>query len=80
MLGHGQGLQGAEKPCAAACTRGPEPAGAAQVKKPLRISFFSNGVMEEGIDQGGVKKEFFQIVTRALFNEVCPPPAGMWDG
>ena len=41
-----------------------------QVKKPLRITFYSNGVREDGIDQGGVTKEFFQLVTRALFNEV----------
>ena len=43
-----------------------------QVKKPMRVTFFSSGVMEEGVDQGGVTKEFFQLVTRALFNEVWP--------
>ena len=42
------------------------------MKKPLRVIFYSNGVMEEGIDQGGVTKEFFQLVTRALFNEARP--------
>ena len=27
------------------------------------------GVDEEGLDQGGVKKEFFQLLTREIFNE-----------
>ena len=28
---------------------------------------------EEGVDQGGVKKEFFQLLTREIFNEVSIP-------
>lgn len=39
---------------------------------------------EEGLDQGGVKKEFFQLLTREIFNEVSAPlrrlakhPAGL---
>ena len=28
---------------------------------------------EEGLDQGGVKKEFFQLLTREIFNEVSIP-------
>ena len=27
---------------------------AMQVKKPMRVTFFSSGVMEEGVDQGGM--------------------------
>ena len=27
---------------------------AVQVKKPMRVTFFSSGVMEEGVDQGGM--------------------------
>jgi hypothetical protein len=42
------------------------------LKKPMRVKFVSEGVEEEGVDQGGVRKEFFQIITRALFNEVLP--------
>ena len=30
----------------------------------------TGGVDEEGLDQGGVKKEFFQLLTREIFNEV----------
>ena len=38
----------------------------------MRVTFFSSGgLMEEGVDQGGLTKEFFQLITRALFNEVC---------
>jgi hypothetical protein len=42
------------------------------LKKPMRVKFVSEGVEEEGIDQGGVRKELFQIITRTLFNEVLP--------
>ena len=41
-----------------------------ELKKPLRVTFISQGVDEEGLDQGGVKKEFFQLLTREIFNEV----------
>ena len=34
----------------------------ADVKKPLRVRFVSDGVAEEGIDEGGVTKEFFQLL------------------
>ena len=30
----------------------------------------TGGVDEEGLDQGGVKKEFFQLLTHEIFNEV----------
>ncbi|KAJ1343407.1 hypothetical protein BSLG_001997 [Batrachochytrium salamandrivorans] len=40
------------------------------LKKQLRISFFG----EEGIDEGGVQKEFFQLVVRDMFN----PSYGMF--
>ena len=32
------------------------------LKKPLKVSFDS----EEGIDEGGVRKEFFQLITAQL--------------
>lgn len=35
------------------------------LKKPLRIKFIG----EEGIDEGGVKKEFFQLIVKKLFEE-----------
>ena len=34
-----------------------------EFKKPLRVKFFG----EDGIDAGGVKKEFFQLLIRELF-------------
>mmetsp|Transcript_49225 Transcript_49225/g.80977 ORF Transcript_49225/g.80977 Transcript_49225/m.80977 type:complete len:734 (+) Transcript_49225:42-2243(+) len=34
------------------------------LKKPLRIQFLG----EDGIDEGGVKKEFFQLLTKELFD------------
>jgi len=34
-----------------------------QLKKPLRVKFAG----EAGIDEGGVRKEFFQVMTRQLF-------------
>ena len=41
----------------------------ADVKKPLRVRFVSDGVAEEGIDEGGVTKEFFQLLVREMFDE-----------
>jgi len=38
--------------------------GSAGFRKPLRVKFTG----EEGIDEGGVKKEFFQILIRELFD------------
>ena len=35
------------------------------LKKPLRISYVGCG--EQGLDMGGLQKEFFQVVTAALF-------------
>ena len=32
------------------------------LKKPLNVTFISNGVPEEGVDQGGVSREFFQLL------------------
>jgi hypothetical protein len=34
------------------------------LKKPLKVVF----VGEAGVDEGGVTKEFFQLLTRELFN------------
>jgi hypothetical protein len=34
------------------------------LRKPLKVSFIG----EQGIDQGGVKKEFFHVLTEELFN------------
>ena len=36
----------------------------------LCFTLHAGGVDEEGLDQGGVKKEFFQLLTREIFNEV----------
>lgn len=41
-----------------------------QLKKPLRVKF----VGEAGVDEGGVRKEFFQVMVRQLFN----PDFGMF--
>ena len=38
------------------------------MKKPLRVVFTTAGVEEEGLDEGGVTKEFFQLLVRQLFN------------
>ena len=35
------------------------------LRSPLKINFIG----EEGIDQGGLKKEFFMLLTRQIFNE-----------
>lgn len=40
-----------------------------ELKKPLRVTFISAGVEEEGQDEGGVTKEFFQLLVRQIFNE-----------
>ena len=45
----------------------------ADLKKPLKIKFVGGG--EEGMDQGGVQKEFFQI----LMSELLDPSFGMFD-
>lgn len=41
-----------------------------ELKKPLRVTFISGGMDEEGLDEGGVTKEFFQLLIRQIFNEV----------
>ena len=41
-----------------------------ELKKPLRVTFISGGLEEEGLDEGGVTKEFFQLLIRQIFNEV----------
>lgn len=38
------------------------------MKKPLRVAFTTAGVEEEGLDEGGVTKEFFQLLVKQLFN------------
>jgi len=38
------------------------------LQKPLRVKFFSNGVEEEGQDEGGLSKEFFQLLVEEIFN------------
>lgn len=41
-------------------------------KKPLRVRFIGPGGMpEEGQDQGGVSREFFQLLVHQLFRCVC---------
>ena len=45
------------------------------LKKPLRVTFISNGVAEEGVDEGGVSREFFQLLVADLFN----PEFGMFS-
>lgn len=39
---------------------------AAELKKPLKVHFIG----EEGVDEGGVQKEFFHLVVRQLFDPV----------
>ena len=41
-----------------------------EMKKELKVIFAN----EEGVDQGGVKREFFQLLVEELFN----PLYGMW--
>jgi ubiquitin-protein ligase E3 A len=38
------------------------------LKKPLRVKFVSEGVEEEAVDEGGVTKEFFQLLVREIFD------------
>lgn len=40
------------------------------LRKPLKVQF----VGEDGVDEGGVAKEFFQLVVRSIFN----PEYGMF--
>jgi hypothetical protein len=51
--------------------------GRADLKKPLRVKFKG----EEGVDEGGVQKEFFQLITRALFvdPELSEHTFDMWE-
>jgi hypothetical protein len=52
-------------------------AGALQeLKKPLRVTFLSEdgSVAEEGLDQGGVSRELFQLLVAQLFQ----PDYGMF--
>ncbi|GIL61242.1 hypothetical protein Vafri_15644 [Volvox africanus] len=44
------------------------------LKRPLRVSFVSQGVAEEGVDQGGVSREFFQLLVAEIFQ----PQYGMF--
>ena len=43
------------------------------MKKPLKVKFIAGG--EEGLDQGGVQKEFFQVIVNLLFD----PSYGMFS-
>ena len=47
-----------------------------ELKKPLKVTFISAGVDEEGLDEGGVTKEFFQLLIRQIFNEVTAVALG----
>jgi len=42
--------------------------------RPLRVSFVSGGAEEDGLDEGGVAKEFFQLLLRETFD----PAFGMF--
>jgi len=46
--------------------------GSNELKKPLKVKFVGGG--EEGMDQGGVQKEFFQV----LLNRLLDPNYGMF--
>ncbi len=43
----------------------------AELKKPLKLQF----VGEHGVDEGGVQKEWFQLIVQAIFDpkSVVPP-------
>ena len=41
---------------------------ALDLKKPLKVKFYCEGVAEEGVDEGGVAKEFFQLLVREIFS------------
>lgn len=47
-----------------------------ELKKPLRVTFLSSDgqVAEEGVDHGGVRREFFQLLVAELFS----PDFGMF--
>ncbi|PSC76156.1 ubiquitin-ligase E3 [Micractinium conductrix] len=47
---------------------------AEDLKKPLKVTFYSGGVPEPAQDEGGVAKEFFQLLTLDLFK----PEYGMF--
>ncbi len=38
------------------------------LKKPLKVVFTTAGVEEEGLDEGGITKEFFQLLVRQLLH------------
>eukprot|EP00873_Tetraselmis_striata_P041803 jgi/Tetstr1/462067/TSEL_007137.t1 len=38
------------------------------LKKPLKVTFMSAGCVEEGLDEGGVTREFFMLLTRELLD------------
>eukprot|EP00192_Tetraselmis_astigmatica_P000681 CAMPEP_0117695176 /NCGR_PEP_ID=MMETSP0804-20121206/27995_1 /TAXON_ID=1074897 /ORGANISM="Tetraselmis astigmatica, Strain CCMP880" /LENGTH=1085 /DNA_ID=CAMNT_0005509221 /DNA_START=121 /DNA_END=3379 /DNA_ORIENTATION=- len=38
------------------------------LKKPLKVTFMSAGVVEEGLDEGGVAREFFMLLTKELLD------------
>lgn len=44
------------------------------LRKPLKVTFFSDGVAEEGVDQGGVSREWFQLLVAEIFK----PDYGMF--
>lgn len=58
---------------------------AQELKKPLRVTFIgAEGVAEEGLDEGGVSREFFQLLVS--FNSQMPtaavlsqPPVWWWQ-
>ena len=50
---------------------------ASDLKKPLKVKFFCEGVAEEGVDEGGVAKEFFQLLVREIFNPESAPSSSM---
>lgn len=54
----------------------PRPSPPQELKKPLRVTFLSDDgrLAEEGVDQGGVSREFFQLLVGQLFS----PDYGMF--
>lgn len=45
-----------------------------ELNKPLNVTFVSNGMDEEGQDQGGVSREWFQLLVAEIFQ----PDYGMF--
>eukprot|EP00756_Hemistasia_phaeocysticola_P057663 Hpha_TRINITY_DN34271_c0_g1::TRINITY_DN34271_c0_g1_i1::g.34352::m.34352/K10587/UBE3A, E6AP; ubiquitin-protein ligase E3 A len=45
------------------------------IRRELRVKFVTGGREEEGVDEGGVRKEFFQLLTKELFD----PAYGMFS-